>query len=139
MAVVVSPPPEVQESILVKKTSETRILFEFKYFYGAQATGEIQARMAVAQIHDIISANPQTQFEILVRLAPQSEITTALDANRAYLDIMLHKQVRKIAVVFDAEKHSKSVTFVVNVFQKLTDKIKIFTEEREAVAWLDLP
>lgn len=129
--------PPVAESILVEKVSENRILFEFKYLYEDLAIGETQAGMAVAQMHDIITASPQTQFDILVKLAPQSEVTATLDENRAYLDIILHKQVRRIAIVFDQEKHSKSVAFIINVFQKLTDKIRIFSDPEEAEVWLD--
>lgn len=129
--------PPVAESILVKKVSENRILFEFKYLYEDIAVGETQARMAVAQMHDIITAHPQIQFDILVKLAPQSEVSATLDENRAYLDIIMHKQVKRIAIVFDDQKHSKSVAFIINVFQKLTDKIRIFSDPEEAEVWLD--
>jgi len=128
----------VTESILVQKVSENRIVFEFKHFYEDASLGATQAGMAVAQMYNIISAEPQTEFTIMVILAPQSEIATTLDSNRAYMDIILHKQVKKIAIIFDKDKHSKSVNFVVDVFQKLTDKIRIFSEQNEAKLWLDL-
>lgn len=129
--------PSVAESVLVKKTSDTRIYFEFKHFFDDPSIGATQAGIAVAQMHDIISAEPLTEFTILVKLAPESEITTTLDSNRAYMDIIMDKQVKKIAIIFEKEKHSKSVNFVVDVFQKLTDKIHTFANQADAEAWLD--
>ena len=126
----------VPESIIVKKLEDDLILLEFVHFYGDDELDETQARTAVAQIHDMLVAEPSKQFTFLVRLAPEKEVRTTLDSNRAYLDIILHKQVRKIAIIFDAQKHSRSVKFVVDVFQKLTDKIRVFTQEDEGRVWL---
>lgn len=127
----------VADSVHIEKTSKNRIYFEFKQFYEDGSVVATQAGVAVAKMHDIIAAEPLTEFTILVKLAPESEITTTLDSNRAYMDIIMDKQVKKIAIVFEKEKHSKSVNFVVSVFQKLTDKIRTFSVQTEAEAWLD--
>lgn len=127
----------VEDSVLVQKVSQNRIYFEFKQFYDDNSIVATQAGIAVARMHDIIAAEPLTEFTILVKLAPESEITTTLDSNRAYMDIIMDKQVKKIAIVFEKEKHSKSVNFVVSVFQKLTDKIRTFSQQTEAESWLD--
>lgn len=96
-----------------------------------------RAELAAHTVYEILEAQPEKKFSVLVDMSRMGESHIPLKASKVYLQALRRQQIQKVAVVGNFKTQLKVLSFLTPFIVGEGKKVTWFPNVMEALLWLE--